>query len=682
MNSLRLLLSTVLLLLAIFPVLAGCGGSDGGVKNVYLSFSEAAVQGVDGQPEFTTGDEVSAVAAIVYDKGGSGKGEWSIDGKVSPVTFELPEPAETGNTSVFTISQSLPTDSDGLHTVSFELTSPEKLGSGETDYVVSDPAPPANPTSYIVRMRVTTGHAYLDNESGLNWNDELRMLVGTKVWIPQNRDNLPPVDSSLWTAVLPPNGDDFAIQDQNDSNYEPGMDNFSWNTDLTPDIIVDSGKGVTFRTQLWEKDANIVASIFKAVAFVWTKAVGYCIGFTSSGPVGGIVAGTAMFSGISKLIDMAGSADDFIGEDVTYLDSSDLSEILAEGGTRTYTVRYDGKDHNKAKGDFELNLDISVQQRNLPAPSGFGVYVIQEYLHDGICVAGGDTEGGKEELCLSRIPNSTGGGQGVYSPPGSGDIDVQDGEVFLWEGVVSEPVRISNPEPGRYLFEGAPITGYTSTYTLEEKDPSHNEVFGTCTHTLTMEEIEAIAVSDGGFSSFIRTFSNNGREILLNFEIRVRKEPLSERFVVRTYVDGGTNISGGNTESGKEEFRLTATDVNGVSTTYSPSDGDIEVDEDGTDFAWSGELGTIQIDPIGNGQYAVAGTPVDIDSLFLVNYSLWEEDTKNHDQFGTVRHRLSLEQLNTIADSGGEYRVTSRFESETGIVELHFRIVVTREVNT
>jgi len=113
----------------------------------------------DGQAVVTTGDSLGAVAGISYTERGTVKGEWTVDGKKTPVTLELPAIVQTadkdeeGNDagqpmvrtrSIQPVKLDLPTTSTGVHKVSFALTSPKKVSTDPIDYLVQSAPPPAN----------------------------------------------------------------------------------------------------------------------------------------------------------------------------------------------------------------------------------------------------------------------------------------------------------------------------------------------------------------------------------------------------------------------------------------------------------------------------------------------------------------------------------------------------------
>lgn len=409
---------------------------------------------------------------------------------------------------------------------------------------------------------------------------------------------------------------------------------------------------------------------------------------------------TALNVVLNKIIGAINSGpDDFIGEDLLDLSSADLGDIYAEGGQRTYTACYDGENNDKKKGDFEIELIVYVEQSNVPAPSGDGIYEIQEFLHDGYSISGGNADSGnKEELRLTRLSSSTAGGTDTYTPNGEDDVDVKDNEVFLWEGAVSEPVRIAYYEQfNTYVLKDghgmAADSKYVSEYRLWEDDTGDDEnEFGTSRIELTMNEIREIAASDSGYISIPRefTYDDNGveRNVVIYYEVRVRKEPLTYKYTVTTSIDGGENVDGANTEGGDEEFRLTATDANGVETIYSPPDTDIPMGDDGTTFDWESELSTITLVPIGSDKYVVKSVeqPESVTG-YTMTWNLWEDDSPSgpsggDEQFGSVTHTYSIADLDKIIADGGTKQLTSTtFSGDDGEVDINFELSVSKELN-
>lgn len=336
---LRLLVSILVLSTLL---LGACGGSKAQVNDLNMGFGGAVVQGQDGQVVVSIGKELTSVAAIEYSNAGQIKGEWIIDGKKTPVAFNLPEIVEDPDEkeaqewSVAPVEYKLPTNSAGVHTVSFSLTSPKKLSTETIEYVNQTVLPPAsNANEYTVSMRLGNGYCNVDNDHGLaGTNDEFALAI-TVANVKSQAETRVLLDGNAG-KIYPPGGD---IATDDDAP-------FTWDSYVGGPWTIDATDALNIKTYLYELDGG---------------------GFLKA-----VLSAASTVTGISGIGGNLG-ADDYLGHVARDISSEDLGNIanepaypqgrqkngwgaLTEKGERVYTLHFGPS----PKGDVYLELIVKV----------------------------------------------------------------------------------------------------------------------------------------------------------------------------------------------------------------------------------------------------------------------------------------------------------------------------------
>lgn len=316
------------------------------VDGATLSFDGVAYD-ADGQAVVTTDDSLGAVVGISYTGPGTVKGEWTVDGKKTPVTLELPAIVQTadedeeGNdagqpmvrtSSIQPVKLDLPTGSTGIHRVSFALTSPKKVSTDPIEYLVQSAPPPANMVgSNMVSLTVKSIKARMDGDPG---EDEYALWIVASTYDPAGLRTLTAGQPSNGYKIPPASGSDYPVYGDT-----PLPATFTLNRELGGPWEVATTLGFQIDIAAIEEDSA-----------AWLKAL-----LTA---VGGVVAAQTSFDSTS-LIDNIGVSD-LLGVTSWNISAEELAKIAKGELSGTYTKTFGPTE--KGWVDVTLQVDVYINR--------------------------------------------------------------------------------------------------------------------------------------------------------------------------------------------------------------------------------------------------------------------------------------------------------------------------------